>query len=301
MTIQQIQYFLMAAEKMSFTETAKAMYVSQPAVSRQISLLEEEIGLELFRRNKSTLQLTSAGERLAAFFSKTFQEYREIRNELKTDAHKLSGVVTLGSPDGWNMNDMVQYIQNQLANKYPNITFRLNCYNHNEFADVLKKQEADIIFHQKEVLDKIPNFSFYPVRKIQCALYYSAEHPVAQKNSHLTLNDFVDYPLYVTSAPNMTEVVDSVMHFFARFGVKPQLEYVNTLSAAFVKMLSENGVFLADSELIQRNNPLFSTLLLPFERTLCIGSWKNRSEICMIVQNLLMEYFENRFGFFEDK
>ena len=73
MTIQQIQYFLMAAEKMSFTETAKVMYVSQPAVSRQISLLEEEIGLELFRRN------------------------REIRNELKTDAHKLSGVVTLGS------------------------------------------------------------------------------------------------------------------------------------------------------------------------------------------------------------
>jgi len=78
MTIQQIQYFLMAAEKMSFTETAKVMYVSQPAVSRQISLLEEEIGLELFRRNKSTLQLTGAGERLAAFFSKTFQEYREL-------------------------------------------------------------------------------------------------------------------------------------------------------------------------------------------------------------------------------
>lgn len=239
------------------------MYVSQPAVSRQISLLEEETGLELFRRNKSTLQLTEAGERLAAFFSKTFQEYREIRNELKTDAHKLSGVVTLGSPDGWNMNDMVQYIQNQLANKYPNITFRLNCYNHNEFADVLKKQEADIIFHQKEVLDKIPNFSFYPVRKIQCALYYSSEHPIAQKNPHPTLNDFVDYSFYITAAPNMTEVVDSVMQFFTQSDVKPELEYVNILSAAFVKMLSENGVFLADSELIQRNNPLFSTLLLP--------------------------------------
>jgi len=164
-----------------------------------------------------------------------------------------------------------------------------------------KKQEADIIFHQKEVLDKIPNFTFYPVRKIQCALYYSAEHPIAQKNPHSTLNDFVNYPFYITAAPNMTEVVDSVMQFFTQSDVKPKLEYVNTLSAAFVKMLSENGVFLADSQLIQRNNPLFSTLLLPFERTLCIGSWKNRSKICMIVQNLLMEYFENRFGFFEDK
>ena len=73
MTIQQIQYFLMAAEKMSFTETAKVLYVSQPAVSRQISLLEEEIGLELFRRNKSTLQLTGAGERLQRFSQKPFR------------------------------------------------------------------------------------------------------------------------------------------------------------------------------------------------------------------------------------
>ena len=73
MTIQQIQYFLMAAEKMSFTETAKVMYVSQPAVSRQILLLEEEIGLELFRRNKSTLQLTGAGNVWQRFSQKPFR------------------------------------------------------------------------------------------------------------------------------------------------------------------------------------------------------------------------------------
>lgn len=91
MTIQQIQYFLMAAEKMSFTETAKVMYVSQQADftagGRNWS--------GAFSAEQIYLTAYWSGGTSAAFFSKTFQEYREIRNELKTDAHKLSGVVTL--------------------------------------------------------------------------------------------------------------------------------------------------------------------------------------------------------------
>ena len=69
MTIQQIQYFLMAAEKMSFTETAKVMYVSQPAVWRKklvwsffggtnlpYSLLERGNVCSVFLKNLSGVQ-----------------------------------------------------------------------------------------------------------------------------------------------------------------------------------------------------------------------------------------------------
>ena len=71
MTIQQIQYFLMAAEKMSFTETAKVMYVSQPAVSRQIYCWRKKL-VWSFSAEQIYLTAYWSGERLAAFFSKTF-------------------------------------------------------------------------------------------------------------------------------------------------------------------------------------------------------------------------------------
>ena len=58
----QIDYFIAVARNLSFTKTAEEMYVSQPAISRQISHLEEELGYPLFDRSKKTTQLTPAGE-----------------------------------------------------------------------------------------------------------------------------------------------------------------------------------------------------------------------------------------------
>ena len=59
---QQMEYFLSVAEKLNFTEAAKSLYISQPSLSKQISLLEEELGFALFIRNKRSVRLTPAGE-----------------------------------------------------------------------------------------------------------------------------------------------------------------------------------------------------------------------------------------------
>ncbi len=62
MTSLQILYFLTAADCMSFSQTSERLYVSQPAVSRQIKLLEQELGCRLFdRTRKNSIQLTPAG------------------------------------------------------------------------------------------------------------------------------------------------------------------------------------------------------------------------------------------------
>ena len=52
MTSLQILYFLTAADCMSFSQTSERLYVSQPAVSRQIKLLEQELGCRLFDRTR---------------------------------------------------------------------------------------------------------------------------------------------------------------------------------------------------------------------------------------------------------
>lgn len=46
--LAQIEYFLAVAEKLNFTEAAKALYISQPSLSKQIGLLEEELGFHRF-------------------------------------------------------------------------------------------------------------------------------------------------------------------------------------------------------------------------------------------------------------
>ena len=58
----QIDYFMAVATNQSFTKTSEELFVSQPAISRQIALLEKELGAQLFYRNNMEAKLTEAGQ-----------------------------------------------------------------------------------------------------------------------------------------------------------------------------------------------------------------------------------------------
>ena len=62
MTSRQLEYFLTVARYLNFTRAAEALYVSQTAITRQIQVLEEEVGAQLFFRTKKQVQLTAAGQ-----------------------------------------------------------------------------------------------------------------------------------------------------------------------------------------------------------------------------------------------
>ncbi len=61
MQVHQLRYFVAAAEEMGISRAAEKLRVSQPALSRQIALLEEELGAELFQRSRQRISLTPAG------------------------------------------------------------------------------------------------------------------------------------------------------------------------------------------------------------------------------------------------
>lgn len=64
MKIQILEYFIMLAESASINEAAKKLYVSQPSLTKALQMLEQEIGLQLFVRERSGIRLTEAGERI---------------------------------------------------------------------------------------------------------------------------------------------------------------------------------------------------------------------------------------------
>lgn len=74
--IKQLEYFLTVAEYLSFTRSAEALHVAQPAISQQIKQLERDLGITLFNRDNKRVHLTEAG--------KLFKEYAlKVLNELE--------------------------------------------------------------------------------------------------------------------------------------------------------------------------------------------------------------------------
>ena len=80
MTSLQVQYFLQVAESMSFSKAAEELYVSQPSVSRQVQLLEQELGFSLFdRSSKRNLTMTPAGVVFREYFLHTARGMEEAK------------------------------------------------------------------------------------------------------------------------------------------------------------------------------------------------------------------------------
>ena len=96
MTSLQIGYFLTAARQMSFTKAAAELYITQPSLSKQITNLESELGVELFDRSVRTkLRLTPAGATLRDFFTRSTEEFNQVLQAAQDENGTLSG--TLGN------------------------------------------------------------------------------------------------------------------------------------------------------------------------------------------------------------
>ena len=77
----QIHYFLHLCRTGSISETARQLFVAQPAVSKQIAALERELGFALFHRTNRGVSLTPGGELLWKFFSEAEPAFQRVRAE----------------------------------------------------------------------------------------------------------------------------------------------------------------------------------------------------------------------------
>lgn len=295
MTLSQIECFLLVVEKMSFTEAAKILYVSQPAISRRISLLEEEIGTELFCRYNSRLDLTDAGKKFALLFRRFVNDYNRTLSELRNELPKVEGVVKIGCADGWDVSPFLSKAKGQLNTAYPDLHLSVQFYDHESLLKKLARRELDLVIEQQDLFTTVPELRVTPIRKANCILMYSASHPLAEEED-LTLASFRNSVFYMRSTESLKTLNHSVIEACLKYGFRPELEYVESQSAAYAKMLSEQGVFFVDEFIIESHNPLFKCLSLPFQRTIALAAGKENSQACAIVEETILKCCEDVFG-----
>ena len=97
MDIRQLEMFRAVAEHSSFTVAGRRLGVAQSAVSRQIRLLEEELGERLFKRVNKRVFLTAAGDVMLGSARRVFQELRNATLEISEISHMNRGTIRIGS------------------------------------------------------------------------------------------------------------------------------------------------------------------------------------------------------------
>ena len=138
MTLQQLTYFLAAAEHGSFSAAAQSLFMAQPSVSEQIRRLEAELGVALFARAGRGLELTEAGRLFQPHASRTLATARDAEESVREVRELAGGTVefgTFGSAHHYLLAGLVE----DFRTRHPGVRVRAVGQNSAEVADAVRE------------------------------------------------------------------------------------------------------------------------------------------------------------------
>lgn len=124
MNVRQLRFFLQTAEIGSVTGAASFLHITQPALSRQLQQLEEELGVALFQRSDRGVSLTDAGRLLRERATSLLQHFEHVRQEVRDAFNAPSGNLSVAMPP--SMLDLVTLPALQrYRQRYPDVMLRI--------------------------------------------------------------------------------------------------------------------------------------------------------------------------------
>jgi DNA-binding transcriptional LysR family regulator len=139
----RLQVFQAVARRLSFTKAASELFITQPAVTKHIHELENQLKTKLFERSGSKISLTAAGEILLHHSEQIFDVYRNLEFEINSLSQRTSGKLRLGAS-----TTAAQYILPPILaafhRKFHNIQVTLTTKNTEEIEQALQHKEIDL-------------------------------------------------------------------------------------------------------------------------------------------------------------
>lgn len=206
MKLQQLKYLLAIVDNgLNITAAAERLYTSQPGVSKQLKLLEEELGMQLFaRKGKSLHRITRAGNQVVERARLIMEEVDNIRS-LAADLYKEEeGTLTIAAT-----NTQARYvlpdILRQLRHQYPKVRLNIHQGTAEQIAQMMLSNEIDFAIGsgsgKDEAFDNMLRLPGYQWDRI---ILVPNDHPLTRLERPVSLHDLADYPLvsYVFSFEN---------------------------------------------------------------------------------------------------
>lgn len=180
---QKIRYFLKAAESGSFSAAAHEMYISAQALTKQIKLLEDELGGALFHRSPQGVTLTSFGQTAQQKLSAITQQYDETLRELKDFARNDKTRVTIGIFSALPRDELVSPLVSFLLASYPDYQISLEMVELEEGRKKLMAGKLDLLLTNVHEQDNLFGYSCLSFSEHETKVVVSLTHPWVLKDS----------------------------------------------------------------------------------------------------------------------
>ena len=235
MDLRQLEIIRAIADTGSFTAAGEKLHVSQSAISRQILLLEDELGEPVFHRIGRRIRITPAGESLLQLSHRVFQDLQETVSTISEKRDSLSGTIRLVG----GMTVCLYVFPTLLAEVrrvHPHLDLKVTVGSAERSIAMLRSGAGDLgmITLPIEATDLVS----VPALEEELLLITYPAHPLAKKRSIQPADlDKQEFVLFETGSITR-RLVES---FFAREGVEPQI-IMETENVEIIKAMVRSGL-----------------------------------------------------------
>ena len=225
MKLQQLRYIWeVARHDLNVSATAEWLYTSQPGVSKQIRLLEDELGVQIFLRSgKQLTAITPAGQAIITLAGKILGEVDNIKRLAKEHSDHRRGSLAIATTHTQARYVLPPVIR-EFATRYPEVSLQLHQGSPMQIAELASKHNVDFAI-ATEALELFDNLVMLPCYRWNRSIIVPPDHPLTQVKP-LTLEAIAEYPLvtYVFGFTGRSQLDDA----FRQRGLTPRVVFTAT-------------------------------------------------------------------------
>lgn len=238
MKLQQLRYLCEVAKQgLNVSAAAEKLHTSQPGVSKQIRLLEDELGVDIFLRNgKRVAEITEPGRAILAIAERLLREADNLKQAGKNYSAENSGSLAIATTHTQARYALPRTVQ-AFVQRYPGVNLMLRQGNPTQVAQMVIAGEADIAIATETIAD-VKELVSMPCHQWSHGVITPTDHPLLEEET-LTLESLARYPIvtYDTAFAGRSRINRA----FERKGLAPRV-VLTAIDSDVIKTYVELGL-----------------------------------------------------------
>ncbi|MGL6259731.1 HTH-type transcriptional regulator CysB [Vibrio sp. WXL210] len=238
MKLQQLKYIVeVVNHNLNVSATAESLYTSQPGISKQVRLLEDELGIQIFERSgKHLTKVTSAGEEIVSISQEILGRVESIKAVAGEHTHPERGALNISTTHTQARYALPEVIKG-FTTRYPNVSLNMHQGTPSQMSEAIAKGTANFAI-ATEALHLYQDAIMLPCYYWNRSIVVPKDHPLAKSES-ISIHDLANYPLvtYVFGFTGRSELDTA----FDKEGLTPKVVFTAT-DADVIKTYVRMGI-----------------------------------------------------------
>lgn len=251
MTIFQLECFCALADSLNFTQTANAMFITQPALSRAISSLEQELQLTLLQRTTHSVTLTPAGKIFSRECQKLLKDLQRVSERARSAQTGQVGSVRIGFQRD-NFETYIADFVNLFRHSHSNIALELLPFSVNELNNALQEKTADAVISGGPPANE--SIRSLMIANLPECVALPLDHPLADREV-LDMRELKNEKFIAMSRSISCSGFESIIHKSLVAGFEAQIvAQVELLPTLMTLVACGQGISILHRDMLARSN-----------------------------------------------